>query len=61
MATIRKRGYSWQAIVRRREFSQSKTFLTKTDAQAWATEIEAKIIRSNAGLPDSPKNFLFSD
>ena len=61
MATIRKRGSSWQAIVRRREFSQSKTFLTKTDAQAWATEIEAKIIRSNAGLPDSPKNFLFSE
>ena len=44
MATIRKRAFSWQAIVRRKEFSESKTFLTRTDAKAWATELEAKII-----------------
>lgn len=61
MATIRKRGSSWQAIVRRKEFSESKTFLTRTDAKAWATELEAKIIRNSAGLPDSPKNFLFNE
>lgn len=61
MATIRKRGSSWQAIVRRKEFSESKTFLTRTDAKAWATELEAKIIRNSAGLPDSPKNFLFTE
>lgn len=59
MATIRKRGSSWQAIVRRREFSESKTFLSKSDATAWATELEAKIIRNSAGLPDSAKNFTF--
>lgn len=61
MATIRKRGASWQAIVRRREFSESRTFLTKSDATAWATELEAKILRNNAGLPDSPKNFTFEE
>ena len=61
MATIRKRAFSWQAIVRRKEFSESKTFLTRTDAKAWATELEAKIIRNSAGLPDSPKNFLFTE
>ena len=59
MATIRKRGSSWQAIVRRREFAESRTFLSKSDATAWATELEAKIIRNSAGLPDSPKNFTF--
>lgn len=61
MATIRKRGSSWQAIVRRREFSESRTFLSKSDATAWATELEAKIIRNSAGLPDSPKNFTFNE
>ena len=33
--------------------------MTRTDAKAWATELEAKIIRNSAGLPDSPKNFTF--
>ena len=61
MATIRKRGSSWQAIVRRREFSESRTFLSKSDATAWATELEAKIIRNSAGLPDSSKNFTFNE
>ena len=61
MATIRKRGSSWQAIVRRKEFSESKAFLTRTDAKAWATQLEAKIIRNSAGLPDSPKHFLFTE
>ena len=44
MATIWKRDSSWQAIVRRKEFAESRTFLTRTDAKAWATELEAKII-----------------
>ena len=50
MATVRKRGSSWQAVIRKKEFSESKTFLTRTDAKAWATELEAKIIRNSAGL-----------
>ena len=43
MATIRRRGDSWQAQVRRRGRTVSKSFIQKTDAQRWAyqTEIEA--------------------
>ena len=37
MATIRKRGPKYQAIVRRHGFgSTSKTFHRKSDAQEWA-------------------------
>ena len=61
MATIRKRGASWQAIVRRNEFSKSQTFRTKTDAVNWATELEAKIYRNSAGLPDSAKSYQFDE
>lgn len=43
MATIRKRGNRWQAQVRRRGRTVSKTFIQRIDAQRWAneTEIEA--------------------
>lgn len=43
MATIRKRGdLQWQAIVRRKGYPDvSRTFNTKADAQAWATDTEA--------------------
>lgn len=47
MATIRQRasGY-WQAIVRRRGYpDESRTFPTKTEAQAWAQGIEADMRR----------------
>ena len=38
MATIRKRGnYQWEAQIRKRGFpSQTKTFNTKVEAEAWA-------------------------
>lgn len=47
MATIRKRGPSqWQAQVRKRGYPvQSKTFSTEQEALAWATVIEAEMIR----------------
>jgi len=61
MATIRKRGTSWQAIVRRKEYSKSQTFRTKTDALNWATELEAKIYRNTAGLPESAKAYQFDE
>ena len=61
MATIRKRGDSWQAIVRRKEYSKSQTFRTKTDAANWATELEAKIYRNTAGLPESAKAYQFDE
>ncbi|MBT8091035.1 MAG: site-specific integrase [Gammaproteobacteria bacterium] len=59
MATIRKRvrkkaGVSWQAIVRRGDHPpQRKTFKRKTDAEAWATEIESAINKDDF-VPDHP-------
>jgi hypothetical protein len=43
VATIRKRGDSWQAQVRRKGRTVSRSFIQKADAQRWAnqTEIEA--------------------
>lgn len=47
MATFRKRGpYQWEAQVRRRGYpSQSKTFETKAEAEAWASMIESEMAR----------------
>ena len=43
MATIRKRGTGWQAQVRRKGTTLSRTFIQRQDAQRWAnqTELEA--------------------
>lgn len=43
MATIEKRGNRWRARVRRGGIDLSESFRTKTQAQAWATKIEADI------------------
>ena len=43
MATYRKRGLSWQAIVRKKGTTTTKTFDTKAQAIDWATAMEAKI------------------
>jgi hypothetical protein len=49
MASIRKRGSSWQAQVRRESYPPfSKTFTTKADAQAWARDQERSIDRAEA-------------
>ncbi len=47
MATFRKRGpYQWEAQIRRRGYpSQSKTFETKAEAEAWAKMIESEMSR----------------
>ncbi len=47
MATIRKRGeYQWEAQVRKKGFaSQTKTFNTKAQAEAWAAVIESEMVR----------------
>ncbi|GAB2808190.1 tyrosine-type recombinase/integrase [Dyella kyungheensis] len=47
MATYRRRGrYSWEAQVRRRGWpSQTKTFDTKAEAEAWAAMIESEMNR----------------
>jgi integrase len=49
MASIRKRGTTWQAQVRRDGYSPlSKTFTSKADAQAWARDQERAIDRAEA-------------
>lgn len=46
MATIRKRSGKWQARVQRHGHpDQAKTFLTRSDAERWARQIEAEIER----------------
>jgi hypothetical protein len=54
MPTIRKRGQTWQAQVRRAGYPAfSKTFATRADAAAWAREQERSIDR--AELPTDIK------
>ncbi len=46
MATFRKRSGSWQAIVKKKGFGQiSRTFDTKTEAEAWARHLENEMDR----------------
>jgi hypothetical protein len=46
MATIRKNGSNWQAIVRKKGFkNQSQSFPLKRDATAWANVIESEMVR----------------
>lgn len=46
MATIRKRGNKWQVQVRRKGCAAiSRTFILRSDAQAWARETEIKADR----------------
>ncbi|WP_394672143.1 site-specific integrase [Limnobacter sp.] len=47
MATIRKRGFGqWQAQVRRKGFpTESATFETKIEAEAWASNTESSMVR----------------
>ena len=48
MAAIRKRGpYQWEAQIRKRGYpAQSKTFNTKTEAEAWVRAIEGEMDRN---------------
>jgi integrase len=51
MATIRKRGSSWQAQVRRQGFSPlTKTFSSRTDAVVWARDQERAADRGDLPL-----------
>ncbi len=47
MAYIRKRGdYQYQAVVRRLGYpNQSKTFISRRDAEAWALQVESDMSR----------------
>lgn len=53
MASIRKRGDGWQAQIRRQDQrSITKTFLRKSDAEAWARQMEVLADRNE--LPHAP-------
>ena len=49
MATIRKLRGRWQAIVRRRGVSASKTFDSKAEARAWSERLESQITAGTTG------------
>lgn len=55
MASILKRGPSWRALARRGDGSRvAKTFKLKSDAQAWAAEVEAEARRQKARRSEQP-------
>ena len=58
MASFRKRGEKWEAFVSKSGNRQSKTFPTKTAAQAWAAQVETEIATGKAG---SIPNKTFAD
>jgi integrase len=51
MAYIRKRGSSWEAMVRKNEFRITRTFDTELQARAWAADIELQILRGTYSDP----------
>jgi len=61
MATIRRRGKKFQAIVRRGQHSQAKTFSSKSDAEHWSKKLELEIERSEAMLPNSANGVYFNE
>jgi len=61
MATIRRRGKKFQAIVRRGQHSQAKTFSSKSDAEHWSKKLEVEIERSEAMLPNSASGVYFNE
>ncbi|NDE57532.1 MAG: site-specific integrase, partial [Gammaproteobacteria bacterium] len=48
MATFRQRGpYQWQARIQKQGYEgQTRTFLTKEEAEVWAAEIELSMKKS---------------
>ena len=61
MATIRKRGGKFQAIVRRGHHFQAKTFSKRADAEHWAKRLEIEIERNVAALPNSADGITFGE
>ena len=61
MATIRKRGNKYQAMIRKKNVSNSKTFDKMSDAKRWTEETELAMERNEAGLPHSSKESVFRD
>lgn len=51
MATYRKRSTGWRAEIARQGVRESRTFDTKAQAVAWATQREEEILAGVAGTP----------
>lgn len=59
MATIRKRGRSWQVQIRRDGFPAiTKSFVAKADADRWARETERRIDRGELSSRDRTSSSL---
>lgn len=60
MATIEKRAGNWRAKIRLKGNSESQTFATKAQAQAWVTrrESELRALGSGAAIPHSLRDAL---
>lgn len=53
MASYQKRSGNWRAIIRLKGVSDSATFATKAEAQAWAAKVETEIRAGKRGdIPD---------
>lgn len=61
MATIRKRGDRWQALIKRGHIRRAKSFGTKAAAQTWARRIESEIEQAQAHGVSVPSRQRFSD
>jgi len=62
MATFRKRGArQWQVQVRKKGMAASKTFESRAEAEAWATEIESEANRGMFVSRAEAERTLFSE
>ncbi|SUB20744.1 hypothetical protein [Pasteurella bettyae] len=59
MATFNKINGTWRAQVRRKGVSKSGYFRTKAEAQAWALDIESKIL--TGAINNSIPNITFAE
>lgn len=59
MATIRKGGKGWQALIRKKNYlgPKSKTFQAKSQAQLWANAVEGSF-KKLKGLTEEPPQIL---
>lgn len=62
MASIRKRGNTWQARIRRSDYpDEVKTFLTKTDAERWARSVESDMERGQFASRSTAEQTTFGE
>ena len=62
MASFRFHGNRWQARVRRAGYPvQTRSFLTKADAERWARTVEVQIDRGTYETPSNAQQFSLGD